>query len=101
MTKNNDFVQIYVVGFRPKKPFRRTVLRQRQIFHVDFEVGVEASQLQIITPTNVLAIHLNLPRPFWSGCGSISTPNSHAYQRSRHPFEEILDGVDGIIYKIE
>jgi hypothetical protein len=28
-----------------------------QIFHVDFEVGVEAYQLQILTPTNVLAIH--------------------------------------------
>jgi hypothetical protein len=27
------------------------------IFHVHFEVGVEASQLQILTPTNVLAIH--------------------------------------------
>jgi hypothetical protein len=39
-----------------------------RIFHVHFEVGVEAS---------------------------------HAHQCSRHPFEEIPDGVDGIIYKIE
>jgi len=28
-----------------------------QIFHVYFEVGVEAYQLQILTPTNVLTIH--------------------------------------------
>ena len=80
-------MKIYVIKFRPKKIFCRTT-RQCPIFHVNFEVVVGAYQLQILTPTNVLAIHSNFPCLFWSGCGSISTPNSHTYQRSHHPFEE-------------
>jgi hypothetical protein len=80
-------MKIYVVRFLRKKQFRRTVW-QRPIFHVDFEVGARAYQLQSLTPANTLTIHSIFPCQFWNGCGSILTPNYHTYQRSCHPFEE-------------